>query len=281
MTDYVQTTTDARGVSTLHLNRPDKHNAFDDTVISQLQTALDQLVNDAQTRVLCVTAAGRSFSAGADLAWMKRSANYTHAENQRDAQLLAHMLHTLNTFPAVTVAAVQGAAFGGGTGLVACCDIAIAARSARFALSEVKLGLVPGTISPYVLAAMGERQARRYFLSAEQFDAAEAMRIGLVHNTVDDETLNDTLNSLVTQLLNASPAAQRHTKTMIASFAGRPVTDDIRKASATHIADARASTDGREGIAAFLEKRQAAWVSATKTAHQPEGSPPSSDTRTP
>src|SRR6476661_6812976 len=198
---------DANGVATLTLNRPEVHNAFDDHLIVQLTHKLRELDHHASVRVVVLAAGGKSFSAGADLNWMKRIARYSEAENIRDAVALAGLMRALNTMTKPTIARVQGSAFGGGVGLVACCDIAIAGSAAMFSLSEVRLGLIPAVISPYVIAAMGERNARRYFLTAERFDANEALRIGLVHTMVDPAQLDATLTQMIDELLKGGPRA--------------------------------------------------------------------------
>ena len=248
-------------IGIITLNNPTKHNAFDDTLIADLTTALKGHDVDDAIRVVVISAAGESFSAGADLTWMKRAAANTDAANLRDAMALATLMKTLATLGKPTIARVQGAAYGGGVGLVACCDIAVASWAATFSLSEVKLGLAPAVISPYVIAAMGERNARRYFLSAEKFDAAEAYRIGLIHEVAPSiDTMDDKINDICTALLAGGPEAQRATKDLIAAVANRPVNDELIADTAARIARLRASAEGREGIAAFLEKRKPSWT---------------------
>jgi len=249
----------AGNVGRITLNRPDRHNAFDDAVIAELADMLDRIAADPAVRVVVLAANGKSFSAGADLGWMKRTAAYSVADNEADARVLADMLSRLDRLPKPTVALVQGGAYGGGVGLVAACDMAIAADNAQFCLSEVKLGLIPSVISPYVLAAMGSRAARRYFLTAERFDAAEAHRLGLVHEVAPAADLAAAGDRLIACLLAAGPEALARAKQLIADVAGRPVDAGLKTETARRIAAARASAEGREGIAAFLERRKPSW----------------------
>lgn len=248
------------GVGVVELNRPDVHNAFNETLIGELTDVLGVLEADDAVRAIILTGNGRSFCAGADLNWMKKMAAYGHAENLADAQALALMLRTLHGLAKPTVARIHGAALGGGVGLAACCDIAIAAVDATFALSEAKLGLIPATISPYVIEAIGARQARRYFLTGERFAAAEAYRIGLVHDIVPAAEPDARVNDLLGALLLAGPRAQFECKALIRGVAHRPIDDDVVAGTAEHIAQVRASPEGREGVAAFLERRPADWV---------------------
>jgi len=242
------------------LNRPDVHNAFNEKLIGELTTVLQALDAQAAVRAVVLTGHGKSFCAGADLNWMKKMAAYDAAENLADAQALALMLRTLNGLSKPTVACVRGAAFGGGVGLVACCDIAVAAHDAIFSLSEAKLGLIPATISPYVIEAIGARQARRYFLTAERFTAAEAFRIGLVHDIVPEPELDARINQLLGDLLVAGPVAQLECKALIRGVAHKPIDADVIAGTAEHIAAVRASPEGKEGVAAFLGKRSPKWV---------------------
>jgi len=250
------------GVAVVALNRPDVHNAFNETLISELTEVLNVLDEDDAVRAVVLAGNGKSFCAGADLNWMKKMAGHGAAENLADAQALALMLRTLNGLSKPTVARVQGAAYGGGVGLTACCDIAIAAIEATFALSEAKLGLIPATISPYVIEAIGARQARRYFLTGERFDAAEAYRIGLVHDIVPIADLDDRVNEVLGTLLLAGPRAQLECKALIRGVAHRPIDAAVIGGTAEHIAAVRASPEGKEGVAAFLQKRTPAWVPA-------------------
>ncbi|HIN21031.1 MAG TPA: enoyl-CoA hydratase/isomerase family protein [Rhodospirillales bacterium] len=250
----------AEGRATVTLNRPDVHNAFDDKLIALLTRELDDLDRNPTVGVVVLAAAGKSFCAGADLKWMRRMAEYSEAENQADAEALAALMKTLNRLSKPTVAEVQGAAYGGGVGLICCCDIAIASEAAQFSISEVKLGLIPSVISPYVVAVIGERQARRYALGAETFDAIEAKRIGLVHEVTAAEDLQAAVDAMVEALLANGPAAMVETKDQIAGVANRPVDDRLIAAAAARIARIRVSDEGREGVAAFLEKRKPGWA---------------------
>ena len=250
------------GIGILALNRPELHNAFNEAMIAELTEALLRLGADDGVRAIVLTGNGASFCAGADLNWMKRMTGYSRAENLADARALARMLKTLNDVPKPTIARIQGTAYGGGVGLAACCDIAIAAAEATFALSEAKLGLIPATISPYVIEAIGARQARRYFLTAERFEAAEAYRLGLVHDIVPILQLDDRINEVLGTLLLAGPNAQRECKTLIRAVARKPIDATIIAATVRHIAAVRASPEGKEGVAAFLAKRSPAWVPA-------------------
>ena len=246
------------------LNNPDKHNAFDDTLIADLTTALNAMEKNTEVRVVILSAAGKSFSAGADLNWMKRIAGYSPEENFRDAMGLGTLMHTLHGLTKPTIARVQGAAYGGGVGLIACCDIAVGTHDAAFSLSEVKLGLIPAVISPYVAAAMGERAAHRYFLTAEKFDASEAYRIGLLHElAVNDDAMDEIINDICTALLTAGPHALREAKSLIAAVANKSINETLVAETAERIARVRASEEGREGLTAFLEKRKPVWVPKT------------------
>ena len=243
------------------MNRPERHNAFDDVLIAELTEALRSMEAEDGIRVVVLSGAGKSFSAGADLNWMKRMAGFSKEENQRDAMGLGALMRTLAHLRKPTVARVHGAAYGGGVGLVACCDIVVAAQVATFSLSEAKLGLIPAVISPYVVSAIGERAARRYFLTAERFDAAEAWRLGLVHDLgASAEDMDEKIGSIIDAMLTCGPVAQREAKELIRAVAQRPVTSEVIQDTAERIARVRSSPEGREGVAAFLEKRRAAWV---------------------
>ena len=248
------------GVGVIWLNRPEVRNAFNETMIAELTRAFRAADADKSIRAVVLAGHGPAFCAGADLNWMKKMAGYSLRENQADAMALAAMLNTIYMMQKPTVARVHGPAFAGGMGLVAACDIAIAAQEAEFCLSEVKLGLTAATISPYVVAAMGERYARRYFLSAERFTAAEAFRIGLVHDLATMEELDASVNALLAHLLAASPAAIAASKELIRAVARAPIDQKLIADTAARIAAARASTDGMEGIRSFLEKRKPAWT---------------------
>lgn len=258
--ELVRQTSGANGVVTLTLARPEVHNAFDDHLIAELTHKLRGLDHDASVRAVILAAEGKSFSAGADLNWMKRMTRYSEAENLRDAVGLAGLMRTLSGMTKPTVARVQGAAYGGGVGLVACCDIAIASRSAAFSLSEVRLGLIPAVISPYVIAAIGERNARRYFLTAERFDAEEALRIGLLHSVVDDAELDAAVTGIVGELLKGGPKAITAAKDLISHVAQRPIDQTLAEETAARIAQIRVTPEGQEGIAAFLDKRAPGWT---------------------
>jgi len=255
----VLTEIESRGVARITLNRPEMHNAIDDELIADLTDALKRIEHDPRVCVVVLAANGKSFCAGGDLNWMKRTAGYSMGENQRDALALARLLNTLNFLAKPTLALVQGPAYGGGVGIVACCDVAIAATAAKFTLSEVRLGLVPATISPYVVAAIGARAARRYFLSAEIFDAGEAARIGLVHKVVDPSQLAAAGAAMIDRLFEGGPASQASSKELIFRVADQPVTAALEDYTARKIAEARASAEGKEGVAAFLEKRLPSW----------------------
>lgn len=247
-------------VARLTLNRPERHNAFDDHMIAVLDDRLKGIAARPDIRVVILAAEGKSFSAGADLDWMKRMAGYSQAENEADARALGDMLARLNTLAVPTIALVQGGAYGGGVGLIAACDMAIAAHDAVFALTEVRLGIIPSVVSPYVLAAIGPRAARRYFLTAERFDAAEACRMGLIHETVPQDALTAAGDRMVKHLLAGGPAALASAKRLIADMAFRPVDDSVIAETARRIAEARAGDEGKEGISAFLERRKPSWV---------------------
>jgi len=248
-----------RGVATVRMNRPEVHNAFDDILIAELTAELRRLDHAQDVRVIVLAANGKSFSAGADLNWMKRMAQYSEAENLRDAVALAGLMRSLHGVHKPTVARVQGAAFGGGVGLVACCDIAIAAGEALFSLSEVRLGMIPSVISPYVVAAIGERAAHRYFLTAERFGAEEAKRIGLVHEVVTADKLDEAVGNMVDHLLKGGPKALAAAKKLIADVSRHPLDDALTEETARRIATIRVGAEGREGIAAFLDKRKPEW----------------------
>ena len=259
MTDTLIIEKDSRGVATLWLNRPEIHNAFDDALITALTRQLQMLEADQGVRVVVLAGKGKSFSAGADLNWMKRMALYSEAENKRDAEALATLMRTLDTLKKPTVARVHGSAFAGGCGLVACCDIALAAETATFAITETKLGLIPAVISPYMVAAMGARWARRYFLTAESFSAKEAERLGLVHGTFKADQLDFAVHQLCDTLVANGPAALAACKELIRLVAHADVDDALAKETASRIARLRVSPEGREGIASFLEKRKPGW----------------------
>jgi methylglutaconyl-CoA hydratase len=258
--DKVLCSIDQRGIATVTLNNPDKHNAFDDIIINQLNELFLNLAGQGNVRVVILAAKGKSFSAGADLNWMKRMATYSREENLIDAKALATVLHNLNTLPKPTIARVQGAAFGGGVGLLSCCDIAIASEKASFSLSEVKLGMVPATISPYVVDAIGPRAARRYFMTAERFDAATAEKIGLVSEVVTEKELDGRIDDITGMLLANGPTAVATAKQLLSDIAYQPIDAALIQKTSQLIADIRCSKEGQEGLSAFLEKRSPSWI---------------------
>jgi len=258
--DKVITDIDDLGVAQVRLNNPDKHNAFDDQMIGQLTEAFIAIADNSNVRAMVLGSEGKSFSAGADLGWMKRMASYSYDENLRDASALALMLKTLNEIPQPTIARVQGAAFGGAVGLVSCCDMAVAASAASFSLSEVKIGLVPATISPYVIAAIGHRAARRYFVTAERFDAHRALQLGLVNEVVDAEQLDQEIDRLINTLLANGPEAVTGAKQLVFDVAGKPIDQQLIDATCETIAAIRVSEQGQEGLQAFLERRKPQWI---------------------
>jgi methylglutaconyl-CoA hydratase len=248
------------GVGVIWMNRPEVRNAFNKTMIADVTQAFQAADADKSIRAVVLAGHGPAFCAGADLNWMKKMSGYTLKENHADAMELAAMLNTIYMMKKPTVARVHGSAFAGGMGLVAACDIAVAAQEAEFCLSEVKLGLIAATIGPYVVAAMGERCARRYFLTAERFTAAEAYRIGVVQEIAPLAELDERVNELLGHLLSASPAAITASKDLVRSVARGPIDKDMIADTATRIATARASADGKEGIRSFLEKRKPSWA---------------------
>jgi methylglutaconyl-CoA hydratase len=249
------------GVARVTLNRPEVRNAFDDALIASLTRTFVQVGNDSEVRAVVLAGNGPAFCAGADLNWMKRMAGYGYEENLADAQALATMLATLERTPKPTIARVHGPAFAGGTGLVAACDIAVGTPQAKFCFSEAKLGLSPATISPYVIRAIGERMARRYFLTAEIFAAEEAFRIGMLSVLVQEQELDSTIDGLLKHLLAGGPESHAKIKDLVRAVSRRPVDDALGAETAKRIAEIRVSPEGREGIASFLEKRKAAWCS--------------------
>jgi methylglutaconyl-CoA hydratase len=251
--------TDQRGVATVTLNNPAKHNVFDDKTIEDLTAAFEQISTSKDVRVMILAATGKNFCAGGDLAWMKRMAKYSYDENLNDSKVLARMFKILNFLTVPTIARVQGVAFGGGVGLVSCCDMAVATPDASFSLSEVKIGLIPAVISPYVVAAIGQRAARRYFTTAERFDAQTAFKLGLVSKVVEKEQLNSEIDKLAETLLANSPTAIVDAKQLIFDVAGRKIDDELIDFTCERIADIRVSANGQEGLSAFLEKRKPTW----------------------
>ncbi|MBD9472929.1 enoyl-CoA hydratase/isomerase family protein [Achromobacter sp. ACM01] len=246
-------------ITRLTLNRPDMRNAFDDTLIAALTGAVQAAVDDPAVRVLLLTGAGKAFCAGGDLNWMRKMATLTDAENRADAAKLARMLHAIWSCPKPVVACVNGDAYAGGMGLVSACDIAIAADSAHFCLSETRLGLLPATISPYVLRAMGERAANRYFLTAERFDATTAFRLGLVHDVAPLADLAQRAEALCLALCDNGPGAVQASKRLVRDFAGREIDAALIADTVERIAAVRSTDEAREGVGAFLEKREPSW----------------------
>jgi len=248
------------GVATIWMNRPDVHNAFNEALIAELTAACRQLDADDSVRAVVLAGRGKSFSAGADLNWMRRAADASVDENLADARKLAGMLRALAELTKPTIARVQGAALGGGMGLASACDICVASTAASFATSEVKFGIIPSAISPYVLRAIGARQAGRYFQTAERISAAEAKALGLAHEVVAPEELDAKVAGIVAALLVGGPKSQAAAKDLIRAVADRPVSDAVVEDTARRIAELRATPEAKEGLAAFLDKRPAAWV---------------------
>ena len=255
----VQIADDLSGVRTLTLDRADVHNAFDERLIAELTTELEAAGGDDGVRVVVLTGAGKSFSAGADIAWMRRAADYDEASNQADARALARLMTTLDRLPKPVVARVNGAAIGGGLGLVACADIAIASERAVFATTEVRLGIVPAVISPFVVRAIGARHARRLFLTGERVDAAEAKALGLVHEVVPTASLDDHVTGMIGALLAGAPEALADAKALVGEVAYGDADDALMEAMALRIARLRGGDEAKDGLDAFLAKRPPAW----------------------
>ena len=247
-------------VATITLSRPDVRNAFNDEVIAEITAAFQDMAAQAEVRAVVLAAAGPAFCAGADLNWMRRMADYSRAENLLDAAQLAEMLRVIYECPKPTVARIQGDVYAGGMGLVAACDMAVSVDTANFCLSEVKLGLIPATIGPYVVRAMGARVAHRYFLTAERFGAAEAHRIGFVHEVVGADQLDAKVGELTNALVSASPNAVRSAKALVQDVAGQPIEAPLIGRTVEGIADIRSSREGREGVQSFLQKRKPFWL---------------------
>jgi methylglutaconyl-CoA hydratase len=248
-------------IGILTLNKADRHNALDEALIAEITNGLLELEADPRVRVVVLSSTGKSFCAGADINWLRRAAGHTAQDNLRDARSLAHLLATLNELSKPTIARVQGPAYGGGIGLIAACDIALATYDSLFALTEVKLGLLPAVVSPYVLAAIGERYCRRYLLSAERFSAAEAYRIGLLHEIVPgEEQLDEAIGEIIDSLLKNSPNAQAECKALLRAVTGQPIDESINEETAQRISRVHASPEGKEGLFAFLEKRKPNWI---------------------
>lgn len=246
-------------IARITFNRPDIHNAFDEDFIVHLTNILKKIEADPAIKIVVLAANGKSFSAGADFHWMKKMANYTYEQNLQDAKLLATLMKTLKYLNKPTIALVQGSAFGGGVGIVACCDIAISTTDAVFALSEVKIGLIPAVISPYVISMIGERAARRYFLTGERMEASEAARLGLVSTVVEENQLEATLQHFIDQISNNSPSAVLAAKNLLNRVTKNPYDDAHEEKNIVAIAEIRVSKEGQEGMNAFLEKRKPVW----------------------
>jgi methylglutaconyl-CoA hydratase len=246
-------------VARIYLNRPEVRNAFNDQVIAELADAFTRLGRDPGLRAIVLGGHGKAFCAGADLAWMRTMADYDWEDNRADAARLAEMLWAVDDCPLPVVGRVHGDCYAGGMGLAAACDVLVAAEGVHFCLSEARLGLLPATISPYVLRAMGEQAARRYFLTAERFSAAQARAMGFVHEVVAPEALDAKLDEIVALLVANGPAAVQACKRLVRDVAGRPITPELRAETARRIADVRASAEGREGVQAFLDKREPGW----------------------
>ncbi len=257
---YIDVSRRGDGVVTVSLSRSEKRNAFDDMAIRELQATFSSLASDEATRIVILAAEGNCFSAGADLNWMRRMVDYSYDDNLSDAKALANMLLTLNNMPQPTIARIQGPAYGGAVGLVSCCDIAFASESASFCLSEVKLGLIPATIGPYVVAAMGARAARRYFQTAEVFSAQRAAELGLVSECVEGDELDNVVEACVRQLLKNGPIAMREAKSLIFDIALRECDENLVEHTSERIASIRVSAEGQEGLGAFLKKRKPNWL---------------------
>ena len=247
-------------VAKVTLNRPELHNAFNEEVIKDLTNCFDTVENNHAVRVMVLQSTGKSFSAGADLNWMKKMAGYSKAENLADAKNLAVMLNKLNNLSKPSIARIQGSAFGGAVGLIACCDIAIASKLSKFCLSEVKLGLIPATISPYVVEAVGPKMAKRLFMTAEVISARRARRINLVHETVSEEDLDNEVDSHISNILKNGPIAVPLAKSIVDKVANQPINEAMIEQTSEMIAEVRVSDEGQEGLNAFLEKRAANWI---------------------
>jgi len=246
-------------VAQVWLNRPEVRNAFNDSVIAELTAAFRELGSDASLRVIVLGGRGKAFCAGGDLNWMRAMADYSWEQNRADAQALADMLWTLYTCPLPLVGRVHGDCYAGGVGLAAVCDVLVAAEGMHFCLSEAKLGLLPATIGPYVVRALGEQASRRYFISAERFSAAEAYRLGFVHELAPADSIDAKVDAIVQALVANGPAAVKASKTLVRDLAGQPLTPELRADTARRIADIRASDEGREGVQSFLNKRAPGW----------------------
>jgi methylglutaconyl-CoA hydratase len=249
----------SNSIATITLNRPEVHNAFNEGVIGDLTDLFRKAGDDKDVRAVILRGNGKSFSAGGDLNWMRKMADYTYQQNVDDAMRLGVLLKTINFLPKPTLALVHGNIFGGGVGLTACCDIAIAEQGSQFCLSEVRIGLIPSIIAPYVINAMGERMARRYFMTAERFSADEAHRIGFVHELAAPGQLDEVAEKILIAILDGAPQAQGRGKKLMMDIIGRPIDDKLIELTVRQIAEARASEEGKEGLSAFLNKTDPSW----------------------
>ncbi len=259
MTEEIILTEIANNIATITMNRPEVHNAFNEDMIQELTDAFASMGGRDDVRAIVLKGNGKSFSAGGDLNWMRRTAEYNFDDNFEDAMKLGWLLKTINTCPKPTIAVVHGNAFGGGVGLTACCDIAIAEQNTNFCLSEVKIGLIPSIIAPYVVSAIGQRQARRYFMTAERFTANKAQEIGLVHEALSKEEISNTLDDIIASLMNGAPNAQIMGKDLIHKINNREIDDKVINYTARKIAEARAADEGKDGLSAFLNKQEPSW----------------------
>lgn len=260
----IMTNIDPRGVATLCLNRPERHNAFDDVMIGEMTDALLSFEQNMQAKIIVLKSEGKNFSAGADLAWMKKMAHFTKHENTEDAMRLGKLMYTLYHCQKPTIAMVQGATYGGGVGLIACSHIAVVASDATFCFSEVKLGLIPAVISPYIISAIGLRQARSYFLTASVFDATTAKQIGLCHEVVPREALAHKTDELILTLLRNGPQALQAVNDLLKELQPLVINEVVVEKTVQQIANIRVSAEGQEGLTAFLEKRKPAWCQDLK-----------------
>jgi len=264
MSEELITHLDSRGVFTISMNRPKVHNAFDEHQIARLTRTLNEASTNHHVRLIVLGSTGKHFCAGADINYMQRMGRNSREENLADASALAALMKTLNDMPKPTIARVQGAAYGGAVGLACCCDIAIGASSTVFSLSEVKIGLVPATIGPYVIQAIGQRTARRLFITGERVQATDAQKFGLLHSVVEEKLLDDAVDDVVSQLLENSPNAMIIAKNVVFAMSSESITDDMLDLSIKTIANIRESDEAKEGVAAFLEKRSPAWKVESK-----------------
>lgn len=251
---------DQQGVATLTLNRPDVHNAFDDHMIAEMTKAIRELANDPKVKILVIKSMGKHFSAGADITWMQKMVDKDEMANLKDADALAQLMYQLSRFPKPTLSIVQGNAYGGGVGLVACAHIAIASNNAQFCFSEAKLGLIPAVISPYVVRAIGQRNARAYFLSAKPFDATRAQQMGLCHHVVTPEELETAANDTIASLLKNGPHALIAVNNLIDNLQTLEINEETVSMTAKVIASLRISPEGQEGLNAFIQRREPSWA---------------------